>query len=422
MVETEPEWFEDAILKALRPGRFIGPHRAVLRLIRKLEGIQAKIRRILKKGDSEEAVRLFWFFLVKASEKAPELAGSAGAFALFFESLFCDWVRARQAAGADPGETAGVYMAWSEKDGFGHFMDLHKQLARVLDPPGFQAFEGAVREKIASMDPGEKRKGLGYDRAHWVEVLKCFLAGRGDARGFLSFCRGEGGMEVGDFDTLAEILERRGKPVKALAWVEKGLLLSERKGGWGKGGLEERKKSLLKLLGWNGAVLALEWKAFRENPSLFGFEKLLEAAPREKRRWWRERALAVAEKGDVFSALRLFLGARDWDRLARVVERAKGRDLEDLDRPLARRAANALARRHPEQAARLFFVLALGRVEAGRTQGYPIALRDFQRSRDCYLAAGRERKWQALAEGVRRRFRAKWRFMEGFEKMAGGGG
>ena len=421
--ETRPEWFDEATLKALQPGRFLGSTKEIFRLIRRLEGIQGKIRGILKRGRAGEALGLFWILLQKVLEKAPELGGSGGAYALFFEGLFCDWVRARQAAGADPRETARVYLAWAEKDNWGFFLDLHKNLVSVLDPPGFQAFLWAVRGKLASMAHGKGREGLGYDRAHWVEVLKCLLAGAGDAGAFLAFCRREG-MNAGDFDALAGILEKQGERVEALAWVEEGLDHFARHGGgfWDCSRLEERKKRLLHLLGRKREVLALEWKTFQKSPCLSNFQDLMEAAPEEERPRWRERALAVGEKGSLGGALDLFLGLREWDRLARRVARAKLEELEELGWPLARKTAQALEGRHPGQAARIFGFLALSRLEGGSSRGYSIALRDFQRARDAYLEAGLESRWAALVEEARKRHGAKRRLMAGLEKIADGGG
>ncbi len=411
---------EEAMERALRPGKFI-PYKGIFRFRRDLERVRDRIGKALRKGEAREAVRLFRVFLKRTYEKTREVDSLGGVLAEFFEDLFCAWVEARRAVGADPALTARFYLAWAERDPWAYFMDLHKGLVRVLDRPGFRAFTQLVREKVDSMPPGGGEDGPGYGRSHWVEVLKELFRAGGNAVGFLALCREEG-METEDFEVLAGIFESRGKPVEALGWLEKGLAFAARegKGAGGEYRLQSLKKDLLVRLGRVREALALEWEDYKENPGPWAFADLMKLVPAEERGAWREKALAVGEKADLVWAVDLFLEQGEVERLAGRIRKGGVKALEERNRVLARRAAKALAKSHPDLSARLFRRLALSAV--GRAGGsYKIALRDFERARDGFLAAGRAWEWKALVELVRRRHRYKRNLMPGFERIAAGG-
>ena len=411
---------EEEVSRALRPGRYISPYKEVSRLIRRLEGIRERIGGILDRGEADEAVRLFWSFLVRVFQKIPEVDPSGGNFSLFFESLFCDWVRAQQEAGADPGETARIYMEWAEQDEWGYLMDLHERLVQVLDSAGIQAFLRLVRERAEALGPEAETRESGYSRDHWVEVMKALMKAQGNVTGFFGLC-GREGMSPADFDSLAGMQEKQGLLEEALAWVEKGLdsLRGGRMDPWVSCNLQRRKGEILVRLGRLREALEFEWGLFQEDPCRTSFNRVLSLVPSGEREVWREKALAWAEGADLVQGVEIFLSQKDLERLAGRLERE---DLTFLARefpPLARRTAKALARAHPLVSARIFRELALSKLERAGG-GYKRALRDFERARDGFLAAGRRAEWRALVFLVRRRHGRKTSFLPGFEALVSG--
>jgi hypothetical protein len=65
----------------------------------------------LLESDPGRAARLYETFLAGCYEKAEELDGSSGNFGMFVHDLYAGWIEARQAAGADPDETAKWLLA-----------------------------------------------------------------------------------------------------------------------------------------------------------------------------------------------------------------------------------------------------------------------------------------------------------------------
>jgi hypothetical protein len=54
----------------------------------------------------------------------------------FAGGFFGGWIQARQAAGADRGETAKLLLAWMDDDGYGFCNDLGRDAVKVLDRAG----------------------------------------------------------------------------------------------------------------------------------------------------------------------------------------------------------------------------------------------------------------------------------------------
>ena len=89
------------------------------------------------------AVALYETFLAGSYEKTDELDDSSGNFGMFVDGLFRGWVQARQAAGADPDETARRLLAWMDSDTYGFCYQLERDLVKALDKRGLAAFDGA---------------------------------------------------------------------------------------------------------------------------------------------------------------------------------------------------------------------------------------------------------------------------------------
>ena len=89
---------------ALDPGAFI-PDRACFSFVSGLDEVAAVVGK-LTTTDPIRATALYETFLAGCYEKIEELDDSSGSFGQFVGDLICGWIKARQASGADPDETA----------------------------------------------------------------------------------------------------------------------------------------------------------------------------------------------------------------------------------------------------------------------------------------------------------------------------
>jgi hypothetical protein len=96
---------DSVIESALQPGRFIAWNQgfSFVSDLRHREGEIAKMRA----SDPERAGALYETLLAACRAKAEEIDDSDGEFGTFVGGLFCGWIAARQAAGADHSDTAG---------------------------------------------------------------------------------------------------------------------------------------------------------------------------------------------------------------------------------------------------------------------------------------------------------------------------
>jgi hypothetical protein len=155
------ERFEQAIETALQPGRFVS-YRAAPPFIEDLERIAARIASVAPK----RAAALYETFIAGCHEKAEELDDSGGGFGSFVASLFCAWVKARAAAGADPDDTGRRLLAWMEDDPYGFCHRLEDELVKALDEPGLAAFERLVRARFAGQEK-QPADDAAFARRRW---------------------------------------------------------------------------------------------------------------------------------------------------------------------------------------------------------------------------------------------------------------
>jgi hypothetical protein len=99
---------EAAVEAALQPGRFIA-YRAGSDFVSSLEEVAGQIEKLVH-TDPERAGGLYETFLAGCYEKAEELDDSSGSFGMFVESLYCGWIKARQAARSDADETVKLLL------------------------------------------------------------------------------------------------------------------------------------------------------------------------------------------------------------------------------------------------------------------------------------------------------------------------
>ena len=256
MARKPRDELERAIQDALAPGAFIG-YRHSWDFLKDVEAVRGEIVPLIRNREAPRPVALLETFLAGCYEKSEEIDDSDGNFGQFVEQLFCDWIRARQAANAEPDETVGTLLSWMDDDDYGYCHRLEEEVVDAFNKAGLAAFERAVRSRMA----GQERSAYPYRRS--VEILKAVFTKRRDAQGYADLCEAENDLAPEDCETLAELSLKRGRNEDALAWAERGLAL-EAKNRWPNRAawrLPKLRRTILKRLGRTGDALAAEWRS-----------------------------------------------------------------------------------------------------------------------------------------------------------------
>jgi hypothetical protein len=416
MTKKRVDKLERDIEQALMPGRYIG-HRERADFIEAVEAAKAMITPlILQDGGATRAIALLELFIAGCYEKAEEIDDSGGDFGQFVSDLFCDWIRARQAAKVDPEETVKLLYSWMKNDDYGYCHDLEKAAVAVLDRGGLRALERTAREMA---DASEKDT---YAHARSIEVLKTIHMKRGDVRAYQALCEAEEDLAPADCEKLAEMSLKRRKVEDALTWVERGLGL-EKKRTWSSRSawrLSDLKREILKRLGRDADALASAWEEYRRAPSVYSYEDLMKFAPKGERREWHQKALGALGDADLSSRIELLVKSKEWDLLAAVIDSSSREELIALSHYTTEPAAKGLTKAHPLPAAKLEVAMALRILEAKKSKYYGAALRSLEQARRSMLKNGRAEEWEALAEEIRTNHRRKTGFICSFESLAEG--
>jgi hypothetical protein len=418
------EAMDSIIESALQPGRFIGWNEgfSFVSELRQLEGEIAKV----VSADPARGVVLYETFIAGCTLKAEDLDDSDGEFGTFAGGLYCGWIAARQAAGADCGQTAKLLLAWMDDDDYGFCNDLERSAVKVLNRAGLKAFEREVRARFdkecAVLGKG-KRPAPNPDcaRDRWGGMLKAIYSEQRNIEKYLDLTA-RTGLTLADCEAIATMFQAKRKLNDALAWLEQGIQMDKpdrfQRGASDK--LAEMRRALLAKLGRGHEALDSAWAEFQVHPETFTYKALIRYVPKTERGAWHEKAMAASEQGDLDSLMELWLGAKEIDRLVARLDRTSDTQLERLSHYVTEPAAQRLAKTHPGVAARIFRALCVRIIDAGKSKYYFEALSNLEESRRCYQAAGLDDQWKALVAEIRRDHHRKSGFMPGFEAIVAG--
>jgi len=409
-VERDP--LEVGIETVLRPGRFID-WRMESTFTLDLHVIAAQIDQLVL-TNPERAVRIYESFLAGCYEKAEEIDDD-GYFGQVVEALYCGWLKARQAAGADPGKTARLLLARMENDAYGYAYQLEREAVKVLDKAGLAAFERAVRTLFETKD------SAGQARRRWGEVLRAIYAQQQDVPAYIAVCE-HTDFSAQDGLVIALIHKTQGSFTDALSWVERGLLLDKKKPYESPAGydLGKLKGELLAKLDRQDEALAEAWAEFQRTPNTSSYEELMRFVPEAERARWYAKALDAAEHGSLGSLIDLLVETKETERLIRSLQQASDSALEGLSHYVTEPAADLLAEIHPEVAARVFRTMGMRILNAKKSKYYHEALANFENAKNCYTRADMSRRWEEVVAEVRRAHYRKAGFMPGFERLVAG--
>ena len=416
---------EHEIEQAFNPGVFIAD-RACSSFVSHLDDIAAGIVKLVN-TDPARAVELYETFLAGCYEKAEELDDSSGSFGQFVDELFCGWIKARQAGGADPDETAARLLGWMDDDPYGFCYHLERDAAKVLDKAGLDAFAKQIRARFdgaAKAKPtadGSLRDGLESVLRRCGETLRTLYVAQHNLEMYVAFAE-ETGVTAQDCHAVATLLVSRRKPEEALAWVERGIDLDKKTPNGSSAGydLASVKRQLLVKLGRGNEALDAAWADYCRHPSKYTYEDLMKYVPKAERPRWHEKAIGASEGADLHSRMELLLETREIDRLAGLVRRSKDSALEGLSHLITEPAARRLEKTHLDIAARLWRAQGVRIVQARKSKYYKAALLNFERAKRCFERAGLAAEWENTVCRVRADHHRKTGFMSGFEGLVAG--
>ena len=418
---------EQEIELALHPGAFI-PDRACSSFVSGLDEVAAMIAK-LTTSDTSRAVALYETFLAACYLKIEELDDSSGGLGQFVDDLCCGWIKARQAEGANPDETASRLLAWMDDDEHGFCYDLEKSAAKVLDKDNLAAFATQIRArfddaaKVGPRTDGRFKDRPDYLRRRWGEALRTLYATQKNVAAYVALAE-ETGLTAQDCHAIATLLAGRRKPEEALAWVERGIDLDKKTPHGSAPGhdLAKLRRELLSKLGRGNEALAAAWADYREHPSKYTYDDLMKFVPKAERANWHEKAIDAAKGADLHSAIDLLLATKEMDRLADLVRQASEQALEGLSHHTTEPVAKKLEKTHPDLAARLWHAQGLRIVNAKKSKYYDAALSNFESAKRCFERAGLSAEWQKTVTRVRADHHRKSGFMPGFERLVAGAG
>jgi hypothetical protein len=409
---------------ALSPGEFISD-RECFSFVSGLEEVAAEIANLIG-TDSARAATLYETFLAGCYEKAEEFHDSSGYLGQFVAGLIRGWIKARQASGADPDETAVRLLAWMDNDPYALCYEVEKDAAKAFNKPGLAAFERRIRARFEAASTAKARPGepaihdKEYLRRRGSEILRTIYLAQKDSAAYLSHAN-RTGITAQDCHALAAMLLARRKPEEALAWVERGIALDrENPHGRTSAGydLTRLHRELLTRLGRGNEAIEAAWADFRKEPGKFSYDELMKFVPKTGRAAWHQKAMDAAKGDDLRSLMELFIETKELKRLAELVGGATDQALEHLSHYATEPAAKKLEKADPGLAARLWRAQGMRIVNAAKSKYYDAALSNFERARRCYERAGLAAEWANTVCQIRVSHRRKAGFMSGFEALA----
>ncbi len=418
---------EISIEVALQPGRFVA-YRAGWDFVSSLQEVAGQLEKLVR-TDPERAVGLYETFLAGCYEKAAELDDSSGNFGMFVVTLYCGWIKARQAARADAAETAGLLLDRMEHDPYGFASTLERDAVKMMNKDALAVFARQVRARFEAKDatgPASDRvprRAPAHASHRWGEILRAIYTQQRDVRAYVALCE-QTPLSAQDCLAVATMLKARRQRDAALAWVERGLAVGKGHphGSMAGHDLATLKRDLLTKLGRSRDALEDAWAEFREAASTFSYAELMRLVPKAERAAWHAKAMDTAERADLGSLIALWLETREIERLVRRFRTATDAELEDLSHYRTEPAARRLAKSHPGVAAKVYRALGMRILNAKKSKYYDAALSHFENAKRGYERSGLHREWVALVADVRRAHHRKASFMADFERLGAGHG
>lgn len=414
------------IEEALDLGEFVS-YKEAWGFIRNLKNVKEKIDGLLKKVQAKRCVPLYEVFLSGCYEKADEIDDSSGNLGMFFEELFCSWIKARQKAGYTDEETVHNILKWMDNDRYGFCYNIEKNLVTVLNRKGLSLFENSIQSRFNEAFSLVKSEGIRriYDYPYAVrqnaDILKVIYIAKKDIESYLSFCE-KIGTTPKDCENIAKIHKEKRCFQDALMWVDKGLEL-ERKDNWpneSSWNLLKLRRELFKKLGRKEDAFESAWSAFKEHPSEYAYDEMMKYVSKKDRKHWHKKAIEEVKKASLPAIIKLCTKTKEWEILAESINAAKHEELEAIGHYTTEKAAQKLEKKYPIEAAKIYRALGMRIVKAKKSKYYWIALDHLLKAKRLYSENACQEEWLSLVENIRRDHYHKYSFIGDFEKIVSG--
>ena len=414
------------IRQELMPGRFIR-YADMCDFGRHLHQVEEKIAALVENGEAERAVGLYEVFLAAAYDKMEECDDSNATLSMFWQWLFCAWIKARQAAGRAAVETVEQILRWKQNDDYGFCYRIEQDVVTVLDPPGYELFvqhyERLVNEGLADIPDPRPTAIFEYENDVRLPALslKEIYEARGDTKSFAALCD-RTGLSPKDCERLVEMEMSKKRWRQALAWLEKGLELEPTRNWHNEGshGLESKKPEILAKLGRKDESLAMAWADFERHPSDHTYERFMEYVPKVARAEWHGRAMETAAQAGIDGFMDICVATGEWERLSSRVLTVSDGELENLSHYALEPAAEGLAKRNIPAATKLYRALGFRILTSKKSKYYDAALSHFRRARDLCRQADLDAEWQDVVDRIYTEHSRKHAFMPRFERLLSG--
>jgi len=396
--------------------------------VNELEEVKSQIDDLVKTGEAERAVSLYEVFLSGCYEKAEEIDDSGGNLGMFAQELFISWIRARQKAGCSPDETGKYLLRWMDNDDYGFCYDIEKDVSLTLNKEGFLLFRRHFEDRFDSAFALFKDEGPKYIYDYPSEVymsantLKEIYVAKKLVKSYLALCE-KTVASPKDCENLATLYKAKRCFADALAWVEKGLVLEDKRqwGNQSSHGLKDMRQQLLSKLGRKEDALKAAWSEFKRYPGLYSYEDLMKYVPKNDAQQWHRKALQEANSGALSGFIEICAKTKEWQMLSTRIDSVKHEDLEQISHYVTEKAAKGLVRNHTQAAAKTRRALGMRIIKSGKSKYYQYALEHFQKAKELYEKSGQNQKWLSLVGIVRKNHSRKHSFTADFEAIVTGG-
>jgi len=304
------------IESALSPGSFVSYYH-MSSFVEDLEAVSSTLT-LLTRDDPSSAAKIFEIFIAACYEKAEEIDDSGGEFGQFVGSLFCNWIKARQAAGSNAEETVAALLGWMENDPYCFAYSIEKDTSRVLNKDGLAAFVKAARFRFDTATELRPEDAKGdqseYRRRRWATVLRALYLAKNDVSSYTDLAE-QTGMDARDCHEIAALLSRKRKYTEALSWIERGIEI-EGKSSDGSAGYDLKKLNyeLLVKLGRDSDLIEAIWNEYQSHPGKYEYADLMKAVPLEQKKEWHEKAIEsaiISTDADLGSIIELLIETKE---------------------------------------------------------------------------------------------------------------
>ena len=416
----------EQIEEALSPDTFISYGNAGA-FINDLERVKDNIDALLKDEKAKQAVTLYEIFLSGCYEKADEIDDSGDDLGMFFEELFCSWIKARQKAKYDAKETIDQVLKWMENDDYGFCFNIEKSIVKIFGSNELEIFESNIRHRFynAYCLESQKENKLISDYSYQVrknaDILKIIYTEKKDIKSFINLCE-KLGVTPKDCEDIALLHKGIDNFQEALIWIEKGLKLRE-KDNWlneDSYDLERIKRELLSLLGNNDYAIESAWINFKKYPSEYSYDELMKYVAKKDINIWHNKAMQEAKIAPLKLVIELFIKTKELNILADRILSVKHEELENIGHYVTEKAAKVLLEKNSPAAAKIYRALGMRILNSKKSKYYIIALEHFLKVKNIYIKNNSKEDWLSIVKHIRENHARKYSFIADFEKLVSG--